>query len=281
MNLSSTKKHHWVILIGIILFAGVIAGGYFLYLQPLNDKLDRKQTELDMANQQLNIAENKTAETGEKTAESTMKLQLLVPVKRQLEQIILDIEKAEIISNVMIEEISMNGTDADELIAAEQESDDANQNQDEPAEEGTAAVNQEDAQAAGGNKEASEETNEENATAEKEPAEIAQVALPEGVNRTTISIKGTVGNYFELEKFIDSLLSLKRIIAIDNLSFKGNEEIKNVDQVKEKTEFELTISAFYYPKLEDLLNELPPIDTPDAANKKNPLNSFSNDTKNE
>ncbi|WP_071395916.1 hypothetical protein [Bacillus tuaregi] len=261
MNFSG-KKQHLIILIGILLFVGIVAGGYFLYLQPLNDKLDRKQTELDMANQQLSIIESKTVEAGEQTAESSMKLQKLVPVKRQLEQLILDIEKAEIISNVMIDEIRMNGTDADELIEVEQKTEEEDTS-DEEAPEGNADEEQEEADR--------EEDEEE--------IEMVEVELPEGVNRTSISIKGTAVNYFELERFIDSLLSLNRIIVIDNLSFEGNSEYRKTDQEPEKTEFELAMSAFYYPKLVDLIKELPPIDTPEAANKKNPLNSFPNDVK--
>ncbi|WP_338451468.1 pilus assembly protein PilO [Niallia oryzisoli] len=283
MNFSSPKKHHWIIVIGILLVAGIIAGGDCLYLQPLNDKLERKQTELDMANQQLTSIENKTAENEEHAAESTRKLQLLVPVKRQLEQLILDIEKAEVISNVMIDEISMNGTEADEKIEVEQETNQTeaeNQTDAEGTEAGTEEVNQEAADTEGNAETGGGKAKEQETTPKEEPLEIVEVALPAGVNRTSITIKGQAENYFDLEKFIDSLQSLKRIVAIDNLSFKGRDEIMNVDQVEEKAEFELAISAYYYPALEDLLNELPPIDAPAAANKKNPLNGFSNDVTN-
>ena len=48
----------------------------------------------------------------------------------------------------------------------------------------------------------------------------------------------------------------------------------NEQEMEEKISFDLSISAFYFPKLEDLRKELPPIDTPEISNKKNPFNEL-------
>ena len=90
----------------------------FLFLQPLNNELKSKQAELKMANQQLTIIENKLSNITVETANSTMKLQKHIPVKRSVEQLMLEIEKAEIISNVQISSIAMGSAGSDESIEA-------------------------------------------------------------------------------------------------------------------------------------------------------------------
>lgn len=258
-----SKKNLLFITLGIILICTVAAGGYFYFLQPLNNDMESKQAELDMANQQLTILENKLVNTSEETANSTMKLQQQIPVKRSVEQLMLDIEKAETVSNVTINSITMGSTSTDESIdtaqQAPQETDenkdkvDNNANQDQTKGKETAST-----------------------TVLDEETEKQVAVLPSGVKKTPFTISGDAKTYFELEKFLESLQELPRKIKLDQLSFTGLNELMDAEQQNEKITFELSISSFYFPKLEDLRSELPPMDTPDIANKKNPFNELPN-----
>ncbi|KON86884.1 hypothetical protein AF332_08745 [Sporosarcina globispora] len=60
------------------------------------------------------------------------------------------------------------------------------------------------------------------------------------------------------------------------MRYKGFDEVVSVMQEDQMVEFELAIAAYYYPELEELRKELPPMDTQGISNKRNPLSSFSN-----
>ncbi|MEH7504258.1 hypothetical protein V7152_19960 [Neobacillus drentensis] len=69
-----------------------------------------------MTNQELSIIQNKLKQTSDQSIESTMELQKQVPVKRLLDQLLLDIEKAEIISDSNVIELKLTGSENDEEI---------------------------------------------------------------------------------------------------------------------------------------------------------------------
>ncbi|EIJ79042.1 type IV pilus assembly protein PilO [Bacillus methanolicus PB1] len=248
MNLHITKKQILLVILALFLFISLFTGSYYLLLVPLKQKIDRKEAELKMINQETAIIESKLNQSKDEKVLSTMELQKKVPVKRLLDQLLLDIEKAEIVSDTYISEMKLNGTEEDESI-------ESTENDSVEAIEKIAETNK-------------KETDDEASSSEDE-------TLPNGVKKTSITIIGEADTYFELEKFIDSLQSLQRIVKVESLSFTAPEEIYKVDQERKPIEFEITIAAYYYPKLEDLQKELPPIDTPGISNKKNPFSGFS------
>lgn len=129
-----------------------------------------------MTEQQADILQSKLKSTGSETSSNTIELQKKIPVKRLLEQALLEIEKAEIISDTNILEISVNGSNADEEVAngevttADNAIDDANKEE---------------------NREADEKKNTE------------EIVLPNGIHQTTINMLGEASTYFELEKFLE------------------------------------------------------------------------------
>ena len=249
MNLQISKKQMGLIFLVIIFMVSLVAGVYYLFMKPLNEQLERKHSELEMANQGLVLVEDQLKQLTEKTVISSMKLQKQVPVKRLLDQLLLDIEKAEIISDTKINELKLNGSESDEEVVFK--------------------TNENEAAASGNNQ--SDTENTELADTPKIPEE----KLPTGIKKISVTLKGEANTYFEMESFITSLENLKRIVKVDTLKFTGLEEIYSVEQKFQPVEFELTIAGYYFPKLEDLRDELPPLDSPGGANKKNPLSSFS------
>lgn len=244
MNLQLSKKNLIILTAGLLLAIGLTAGSYYIFVLPLHDQLSRKQNELQMANQQLTIVESNLTQTNEKTILTTMELQKQVPVKRLLDQLLLDIEKAEVISDSNILELRLDGTDEDEEVDLLE----------------TAAA---------------EEQVGEGEEAESPEVVDGEGQLPNGIRQITLSLGGEAETYFELERFIESLESLKRIVKVEALSFTGLNEIYSVEQETEKVEFELSLAAYYYPSLEELQKELPPLDVPAVSNKQNPLSGFS------
>jgi type IV pilus assembly protein PilO len=95
------------------------------------------------------------------------------------------------------------------------------------------------------------------------------------LKKLTVSLSVESPSYEDLEKFIDTLESLNRIVVVESISYSGGQEITSLDQEDEPLSYSLTISAFYMPSLTDLAAELPKIDAPAPAGKDNPLSQFS------
>lgn len=248
MNREISKKQLVFVLLALVFIAGIAFGSNYLFIKPVNEKMDRKQSELQMATQQLTIIENNLQQLNEQTVLSTVELQKQVPVKRLLDQLLLDIEKSEIISDVNIIEMKMNGTESDEEIDLSEE--EGNQPQEENSEtEGSKEISETDP--------------------------LIEEKLPNGIKKVSIVLNGQADTYFEMESFIKNLLDLKRILRVESLKYTGFDEIVSVLQEDQMVEFELAIAAYYYPELTELQKELPPLDTPRISNKRNPLSSFS------
>ena len=243
MNLELSKKQLFILVIAFLIIGLLTVGAYFLYIVPTNNSLDEKKSELKMTNQELSIIQNKLKQTSDQTLESTMGLQMQVPVKRLLDQLLLDIEKAEIISDTNIIELQLVGSENDEEILTSTEK----------------ALNE------------AQQTNENTTKTNTE----ADETLPNGMKKTTLLLSGEAKTYFEMEKFLSELESLVRIVKIDQFKFKGREEIYTTEQSLDPIKFEVTISAFYFPSLMDLQKELPPLDIPEVSNKSNPTSEFS------
>ncbi|MDR7001482.1 pilus assembly protein PilO [Neobacillus niacini] len=253
MNLEFTKKHVFVLVLSFFMLVLLSLGAYYLYVLPVNTDLIQKKSELKMSNQQITIVQNKLAQTSNQTVFSTMELQRKVPVKRLLDQVLLDIQKAEIVSGTNIVETKLDGTEKDEELINET----------------TGKLNQ--------NQNQNQTTNNSN---QQQTASQQNDSLPNGIKKTSIVLSGEANNYFEMEKFLKELETLDRIIKIDQFKFTGKEEIYSVDQSDKPIEFEVTFSVYYYPSLVDLQKEIPPLDTPKISNKNNPISEFSDSTGN-
>jgi type IV pilus assembly protein PilO len=235
---------------GILLLGIFTFGAYYLYVVPAKTKVEQKQSEYKMSTQELNIINNKLKQTSEQTVLSTMEIQKRVPVKRLLDQFFLDIEKSEIISGTNIMEMKLKGSEKDEEINLTTN----------PTGNTASTTNTQQNTAPQG---------QQNSSTPKEES------LPNGIKKTTVVLSGEANTYFEMEKFLTELESLKRIVKVEQFKFTGREEVYSVDQSTKPIEFEVTISAYYFPTLEDLQKELPPLDTPKISNKKNPTSEFS------
>ncbi|PLR75505.1 pilus assembly protein PilO [Bacillus sp. V3-13] len=249
MNREVAKKQILITVLVLLLFGGMALGSYYAFLLPLNEQLQRKESDLNLAEGELKIIQKRLEQMDEEPPLSTMELQRRMPVTRMLDQLLLDIERAEIISDTYVKEIRLNGPGSEEEI--------------EPAK--TDHNNLADGDEIG-------EANIETGKSSENPGDGV---LPNGVKKTTVVIAGEADTYFEMESFIEVIEGLQRIVKVEQLQFTAPEEIYSVEQTPELLEFELTIAAYYYPGLEDLQEELPPLAAPEVSNKKDPTSRFS------
>lgn len=209
---------------------------YFLIIKPLETEHDRLESDLKTEKQLLEVVQTRVAQMQNQTYESTIELQKRVPVKPILEQFLLDLEKAEVVSNSFISNMSFGEAEVTPQNTLEEYVDMNN------------------------NEETSDEAQEQ---------ENAQ--FPAGLEKITVNLSVVAPDYFALEEFITTLESQKRITQIENLVFAGTEEITSIEQEINPIPFTLTVSTFYLPSLTDLVDDLPTLETPLPSNKKNPF----------
>ena len=257
MKLRLSKIDKIILLTGVLLLVLVIVFAQFIKLTPLKSDVSMRQQSLKTEQKLLEaVTQNKVDDTV-KVVEDTRELQKKVPVKPLLEQFILDLEKAENVSHSVISSMSFS-KDADVTIVTT-ESTTENTTTDQSSTPGQEAAATQDAASA-----------TDQATAP--PAS-------NGLKKLSVSLSVESPTYEDLEKFIKTLESLERIVVVESISYSGGEEITTLEQEKKPLAYALTISAYYLPTLDDLVAELPKIDAPAPAKKKNPLSSFSDTTK--
>ncbi|MDQ1001335.1 type IV pilus assembly protein PilO [Neobacillus niacini] len=265
MKLGLSKLDKIILLAGSFLLVLVIVYGQFLKLTPLKSDVSMKEQSLNTEQKLLEaVTQNKIDETT-KVVEDTRELQKKVPVKPLLEQFILDLEKAEIVSNSVISSMSFT-KDEDVILATETPAENA------PADQ-VGTTGQETATPPAQTGEAPQEPA---AAANGQPA---AAPVSNGLKKLSVSLSVESPTYEDLEKFIATLESLERIVVIESISYTGGKEITSLELELEKLQYSITVSAYYLPILDDLIAELPKIDAPAPANKKNPLSSFSDTTK--
>ncbi|WP_042354912.1 type 4a pilus biogenesis protein PilO [Bacillus rubiinfantis] len=248
MNLEFSKKHLLIIIVSGFVIGLLVFFAYYQYIIPVNNSLQQKKSELKMTSQELTIIQDKLKQASKQTAVSTMQLQQQVPVKRMLDQLFLNVEKAEIVSGSTITEIKLNSSEEGE-------------NQEVP--------------------QVSTETAKESSTGSEKPSSEKDQTMPSGIKKTSILVSGEAETYFEMERFVQEVKALQRIIKIEQFTFTGQEERHLVDQTHQPIKFEAVLAAYYYPELVDLQKELPPLDIPAVSNKKDPLSEYTNSAGND
>jgi type IV pilus assembly protein PilO len=233
------KKEKLILVSGLFFILVFFTFGYLIFIQPLRMTIQQKESELNNQQKLLELIESREIESSGELVESSVKLQRQIPVEPKLDQFIIDLEMAETVSNSQILSISF-------------------------ADEGA------------GGPETQIEQPDPSANTTESTETPQQILKPEGIKEITLTLSIESESYFDLEKFIDTLEKLDRIVEVNSVSFSGPPEVSSVGTGTEqtKTSFQLSLSIFYFPKLQDLVEELPKIETESPANKSNPLSDF-------
>ncbi|MCM3572061.1 hypothetical protein M3172_02585 [Mesobacillus subterraneus] len=257
MNLRLEKKHYIILLAAAVVSIFVYLIAFYLYLKPLNTSLALKESQLKMEQELNTTLEARLATVNETDFSSTAELQKRLPVDPMVEQLVLDIEKAEVISNSFVSSIEFNaeqqaGVPMEQETTAEEQVEQQNNDSDDQAEKSISEV----------------------------PVSNSQTMVPDGLLKTSVQINVKAENYFSLEKFIETLESLRRIVVVESISFSGPQESFAVSDEEVPIEMSLSINSFYFPELADLMDYNPKIQAPEPANKRNPFPTFGDYSEN-
>ncbi|MGM9955537.1 MAG: hypothetical protein ACI35J_06700 [Peribacillus sp.] len=247
---------------------------YFYLLDPVKKELVAKTSELKNEEQILSMVQMKVETGAGIDFESTTELQKRLPVQPLTDQFVLNMEKAEVVSNSFIIDMEFtDGETSEETVL------------DEATEEATST---DDASGSSENRAQDSETTENenssgtaNATATTPKVENnvqeAPGTLPNSLKKISAKINVRSSSYEEMLEFIRTIQSTNRIVTIDSLTFKGAEEITKRDQNLEPLKYELIVTAYYYPSLTDLQDQTPIVATPKPSEKKNPFSTNERD----
>ncbi|MFC4800969.1 hypothetical protein ACFPA1_16605 [Neobacillus sp. GCM10023253] len=256
---------------GLLIIILVFVYAQFLSLTPLKSDLASKQQEQKTEQKLLDIMTKKQTDSQKTEPENTSELQKQLPVMPLQEQFILDLEKAETVSNSQIKSMSFT-KDADVTPLAN-ETTAANTGSNQGAAQNQGTTNQANAQ----NQSTSQTLNTTNQGTNNQAAaqQPATGTAPNGLKKITVQLQVESQTYGDLEKFIETLESLPRIVVVEAINYSGGEEVTTLDQEKKPLSYSLTVSAFYMPGLTDLAGQLPKIEAPAPAGKDNPLSQFA------
>lgn len=238
--ISPLNKKERLLLIGITLACLItLFLFYFFIYSPQEDRLRVKHEELKTEQKILEAIEKKTSQIENHSFRDTKSLQEQIPVDPLTEQLILQFEKVEVLSQSTIQ--SMSFAKEDFLFSIEENEDSALGNGGEPSVE---------------------------QVIEKDTSSIKRLQI-------TMTVESE--NYFAMEKFISELENLERIVEINQLVFEGREEMSPVLDGGEPQplSYQLVASAFYLPELTDLQDSVPTIDSPPPSMKKDPFIQYT------
>lgn len=247
---SSLDNKKVVISLLVVLSVAVIFGAYFLSIKPMQTSLALKQNELRMNEQLLETISGNEESDNNLDMKNVVYLQQKLPVKPLTEQIVLEVAKAETISNSFVKSIEVS-------------------EEGEPTGTGdtSAKVTPEAAP-----------QNQETKAQGTEGENSSSIPSVPGMQEIILTLEIESNNYLELEKFIQTLEKSKRVIAVDTIEYTGPAEIKDLSHKGMSTiPYKLIISAFYMPDLLELQKSLPTYKYPPPASKRDPFTMFSDE----
>lgn len=224
---------------------------YFWLVRPANDSLENVKMQAETERKIVDELEQRLHSATSGPIFTSTDLQRSVPVKPLVDQFILDLERAEIVADSIILNYKFTSGSFEGM-----------------------GITQ--ASTEGGEEEGTAEDNngvEEELTAGDDAAETEE-NLPAGIERVMVELEVYSPTYNEMLKFLSEIEKQKRVKKIDASKFNGNEEVTIIEGDDEEVEglfYNVTISAFYLPELQYLIDELPKMNYPRPANKKSPL----------
>lgn len=258
----SRKTVIFLTLIVLLSFLG-FALTYWFYFLPQQDRIAALKQSISEEEQLISKLEQSHGTGDGEILTRTTALQERLPVAPLIDQFILDLEEVEILSGSTITSFSFT----DEGTANEGTSSNTVQGTSESGQDN----GQQDQNT--GNQDQNSSQNNENSQTTANAGATEAVQLPEGIKRITVSMTVEAPSYKELQAFIKGIEDLPRITKIDALTFTGYKEVRELttDPLEDKLVYNVTVSTFYFPELEELKSQLPTYETPPPANRLNPL----------
>lgn len=235
------QKHTLVVILSLLLAGLVFYLSYLFVIQPKELQISSLKDQIEAENKIISSLQTDFPESIEDIKLSASELQKILPVSPFEEQFLLELEKAETISNSLITAITFQEGTLAEIV------------EDDSAEEDIVSD--------------TEIESEESSSSEAELVEA-----PSGLQKLTAELTVESPSYYELEDFLSLLENGERITQIEAVQVSGQPElVKLIEDVEENYQYKVVVSAFYLPNLDVLRDQLPPFSKPAGSEKNNPF----------
>ncbi|MBS2969884.1 hypothetical protein J9317_14015 [Metabacillus sp. KIGAM252] len=250
------KKHLIIAILSLAILAGGYAVFHFTVLEKLKMEQETYRNNISTSEELLSSSNTGGGTNAILNQYSLAELQMEVPNNRFEEQFLLDLEKAEVLS----------GSAVTSAVFADQEFTDETAEQE--GEEAAVQTAEEPVPA--------EETPEEAAkeTPEGEPAPD-EPSLPAGMQKVSMTVSLESKDYSGVKRFLETLESIKRITQIEAVTIANPETGMQEENMDEPLKYDVIVSAYYMPNLEELKDQLPPFPNSDPGSVIDPFKSPS------
>ncbi|USK32774.1 hypothetical protein LIT25_19600 [Bacillus sp. F19] len=102
MTIHLHKKHGILLLAAALVIGSIYAGAYYLFIKPVNSEIKSLAVTKNMQQEKFKLLKSGETSTESKLAVNSVEIQRKVPVSSMVEQLVLDLEKAETVSNSRI-----------------------------------------------------------------------------------------------------------------------------------------------------------------------------------
>jgi type IV pilus assembly protein PilO len=221
---------------------------YSYFLLPKQEEQKQVESQLKMEKKMLTILQQKY--TGHQTdlGEGSKILQVQLPVQPLVDQFLLQMEKAEIMSDSTINSISVADGKQNTLMNPPAAGNGANKAVPVSSSQGQIGSN-----------------------------------IPNQLQKVTLQMSVSSPDFTNMKQFLQVIEDQSRIATIDNISFSDQPEQFNQksqsnqsSQSKQPTKelkYQISVTTYYAPNLMDLINDIPWINHPEPSHKENPLYS--------
>ncbi|MBA2173447.1 hypothetical protein H0266_00890 [Halobacillus locisalis] len=241
MRMEWTRNQFFTLLITIVVVVGISFIMYQFFYLPEKKEVTQLEETVATESQLLQVLEQEQSEEEEVISLATSReVQSKLPVLKAPDQMLLALERAESVSNSFIESIAVNSS---AVLTPEEEPSSLDVDSDIGEDEGPV-------------------------TDVDPEVEQTEAPLPVGVSSMTFDLSVASQNFTDLMSFLSEVMDSSRIVSIESVSFNDDRIIEG-----ELTYFFyfVTLSAYYYPGLDELEDELPEYHYNTESNKQNPF----------
>ncbi|MFC7685211.1 potassium transporter [Ureibacillus sp. GCM10028918] len=241
MKLSGNKNSSLLLLIALI--AALLFAIYYYILLPKKDHVDSLEGSINGLQTEISTLQGQIAsleEEGTSEVSNVFEIRQKLPQSREIDQLLLNLEEIEFVTETRITSIGFNSYDAlvseSNIVPVPEEeavTDEATEGQTDEAE------TTENAEVVEG-----EETGE---TVETPVSEIAAQTLPPELKLITFNLEIEASENQNIQQFIEEIENLKRIMHIDSISYSlPGEEGEFVEAEAETLNASIQVTTFYY-----------------------------------
>lgn len=234
-NLFEEKRTLFLLLLSLI-FLGLLAV-YLFFIQPLSGELRTAKNTSVSLEADIDVFEAKNSPELSKKDIDTLLLQKKVPLKPELEKLLLTFQEIEQTSGSRIDEVEF------EYDGSEPEFD---LGQEEEKESGENAEDQENSS----DEDTDGESQEDSAIEENADENTEDSTKPEKLHLVTAKLTVLSPDHEHFMKFIKEIEALKRVTRVDKLEFfkPAEKELEFQENPNETMAFTIHVTTFYYGK---------------------------------